>query len=325
MDELSELRARRMIAQGLAFSAAHPAGLSDPATVARHLLALQGQSYPGGIRAIGLRCGKSDEDVLQAVADYEIVRGWPQRGTLHFMPAEDVRWMMRLCFPRIERAQSRRWPLIGLTEDLVDAARTELYGALLERGHSDPLPRSSIYQVLRESGVDPGDNRGAHLMRYFGSQGDLIQGPKVGAQESFLHVDRLPTRQREFSGDEALAELGTRYFRSHGPASIKDLAWWSGLKMAQVRQAASLAEEVCSFEVSGQTYWMAKWQEDVTEAELQDAIDRQFTLPAFDEILLGYGDKSLILADEHRPSVLTKNGLSWAFTVSGGKVTGGAK
>jgi hypothetical protein len=32
--------------------------------------------------------------------------------------------------------------------------------------------------------------------------------------------------------EEALAELSERYFTSHGPASLQDFTWWSGLTVA---------------------------------------------------------------------------------------------
>lgn len=100
MTEIStrELLARRLIAQGLAGSAARPRCRSALG-VARALLAVQGQTYPAGIRALALRSGRTDEEVLGEVAILRLVRSWPQRGTLHFLPAEDVRWLSRLLYP----------------------------------------------------------------------------------------------------------------------------------------------------------------------------------------------------------------------------------
>ncbi|GAB2516427.1 hypothetical protein CATRI_12925 [Corynebacterium atrinae] len=318
MDPLDELRARRLIAQGLAPSAAAPR-LDSATAVTTHLLALQGQNYRAGIRAIALRCSLDDAAVLAAVDKHRVVRGWPQRGTLHFMPAEDVRWMMGLCSVRIARGLARWSEQMGLSPTAVDEARAAFHAELKQRGPHDPLPRLEAYGVLAAAGVDPGDGRGPHLMRAFGGEGDVVQGPRMGAQDTFMHVDQLPVAQREV--EDPLEEMGTRYARSHGPVSAKDLVWWSGLTVRQSRAALAAARGVMAW---GEDYVMADWQADVTTAELAEALDREYTLPAFDEILLGYGDKSLILADEHRPNVLTKNGLSWPFTVANGVVTGRA-
>ena len=318
MTTLPELRARRMIAQGLA-------GTSRSAgEVARWMLACQGQTYPAGIRALALRGPLDDAAVLAAVDGFEVVRAWPQRGTLHFLAAEDARWLMRLCNPRVARAQAARRPGLGLTEVHVAAAREAFHAELLSRDLADPLPRPQAYELFAATGVDPADGRGPHLLRAFGGEGDVVQGPKIGAVETFVHVDKLPVVQRELAGEEALAELGTRYLHSHGPASVKDLVWWAGLTVAQAKRAVALALDVVSLIVEGEEYWMGQWQEGVGMQELREVLATTFALPAFDEILLGYGDKSLILADELRPQVLTKNGLSWPFLMADGVVTGRA-
>ncbi|MDO5669744.1 MAG: winged helix DNA-binding domain-containing protein [Corynebacterium sp.] len=311
MDQLAELRARRLIAQGL-----HSPGRSA-ADAARWMLGVQGQKYADGIRALSLRGPLDDAAVLADVDKHQIVRAWPMRGTLHFLPAEDARWMMRLCGPRVARAQMQRRPGLGITEAQVDTARKALHSAL--RGGA--LTRPQVYEVFAQAGVDPAEQRGPHLVRAFGGEGDVVQGPRQGAVETFLHVDDLPVAQRELAGEEALAELGTRYLHSHGPANVKDLVWWAGLTVAQAKKAFALARDVVEF---GEGYWMGEWQRGVDKQELEAALAATYELPAFDEILLGYGDKSLILADELRPQVLTKNDLSWPFLMCGGVVTGRA-
>ena len=95
MQPLQELRARRMIAQLLAPSAAHRDIGVDADTLRQetnaavyaldHLYAVQGQNYNAGVRAIALRAGCSTDTVLEGIHDYSIVRSWPMRGTLHFL------------------------------------------------------------------------------------------------------------------------------------------------------------------------------------------------------------------------------------------------
>lgn len=317
----TELHARRLLAQGLAATAARPR-LYTADEVARHMLALQGQTYPAGIRAISLRAGVDEAAVLAAVDKREIVRAWPQRGTLHFLPAEDARWMMQLCNPRPLRAAAQRRPRLGITPAEFERAR-QTFHVKLQELQGEPLSRSAAYEVFAAAGVDPAQGRGSHLLRTFGSDGQVVQGPKQGRQETFLLIDSLPVRQRELAGEEALAELGTRYFHSHGPATVKDLAWWSGLTVADARKARLLAREVIEIDLAGQTYVMGAWQQQVTRAELAAALQADYFLPAFDEYLLGYGERSSALPEHLRAEVLTKNGLSWSFHVSGGVVTGG--
>jgi hypothetical protein len=62
---------------------------------------MQAQDYLGVLWSIGLRSGACTEaDVEQAIADRTIVRTWPMRGTLHFVCAADVHWMLQLLTPR---------------------------------------------------------------------------------------------------------------------------------------------------------------------------------------------------------------------------------
>lgn len=305
-----ELLARRLIAQGLAPSAARPP-LASGLDVAEHLLALQGQTYDAGIRALALRAGCDEQKVLEDIARFRVVRCWPQRGTLHFMPAADVRWMSRLLYPRVASSQKSRRPSLGLSEDMVAAASEALHGAATE-----PLTRAEVYELFAETGVDPTDGRGSHLLRAFGGAGDLVQGPKAGNQETFLHVDALPTVQRE--PEEPLTELAQRYVEGHGPVSVADLQTWSKLSKSQAAKALA-STEATTVNHDGQRLWMAGWQEDVTASEIDGALKIRLELPAFDEYLLGYANKDWIVPDEIRANVLTRNGLSWPWVMEGGR------
>ncbi len=55
-------------------------------------------------------CGRSmlgRRQIERAVAEREIVRTWPMRGTLHFLAAADVHWMLELLTPRILQVRRR--------------------------------------------------------------------------------------------------------------------------------------------------------------------------------------------------------------------------
>ena len=312
MYELSrdELLARRLIAQGLAPSAARPS-LASALDVAEHLLALQGQTYDAGVRALSLRAGCDDDKVLKEIESYCVVRCWPQRGTLHFMPAADVRWMSRLLYPRIAASQKSRRPSLGLSEEMFEACSEALHSAA-----TTPLTRAQVYELFAETGVDPTEGRGSHLLRAFGGAGDLVQGPKDGNQETFLHVDALPVAQHEPA--HPLHELGQRYISGHGPVSVEDLQAWSKLSKTQATTALKSADARRTRH-DGQDFWMATWQEDVSAEDIRTALELRLELPAFDEYLLGYANKDWIVPDEIRVNVLTKNGLSWPWVMEGGR------
>lgn len=314
--DLAELRARRLIAQRLSPTAALKP-LTTPLAAAGWMTATQGQTYRAGIRALGLRSGVDDETVLAAVERHEIVRCWPQRGTLHFVTAPDARWLMRLGSPRVEAAAANRRPGLGLSPDDVVRARAALHDGLLAA--DAPVTRSGCYAIFAAAGIDPRQSRGPHLLRAFGGDGDVVQGPRQGREETFLHVAQLPLESRRPA--EPAVESARRYVLSHGPATVRDYAWWSGLTMAESTEAlvkASMLDDV----IEHDGFWMGAWQEAVTDPELAAALEVELHLPAFDEFLLGYHDKSYALPDQLRPRVLTKNGISWDFVVRGGVVVG---
>lgn len=312
VDTDAELRARRLIAQGLAESAAGPV-LDSPQAAASWMLATQGQLYASGIEALAIRSHTPTEQVLAAVRHGDIVRTWSQRGTHHFLARKDAGWMMLLCNPRIEAAAAKRRPGLGLTPENVQTARQVLHQAAA----TEAVPRTVAYQLFADVGIDPGEGRGPHLLRSLGGEGALVQGPRRGNEDTFVLLKENPGS--EPSEDEALKVLAERYFTARGPAGIKDLAWWSGLTMTQARRGLALAEEL----VEWQGYWMGAFQEKVSSRELALALKTTHRLPAFDEYLLGYQNRSQVCAAEHIPTVgPTKNGMCRPFTLVSGVVTG---
>ena len=54
-----------------------------------------------------------------------------------------------------------------------------------------------------------------------------------------LLAERAP-HARMLARDEALAELTMRYFMSHGPATIQDFVWWSGLTVVDAKAGLAM-------------------------------------------------------------------------------------
>ncbi|MBE6476460.1 MAG: winged helix DNA-binding domain-containing protein [Propionibacteriaceae bacterium] len=315
-----EIAARRLIAQLLAPSQAHPLAGREltPHDVCRWMLAIQGQNYTGGLEAVAIRQGRrrSRRWTEGAEADLEagrIARCWPQRGTLHFMAAEDVAWLSRLCgLPRANAYAA--W--LGLPAGF-DEPRRVLHEALA----AGPLTRRQCYEAFARAGLDQAARHGPRLLRVLGSEGMVVQGARRGAEEVFRLTDQLPVPQRTLTGEEALAELATRYVSSHGPATLDDLVWWTHCGRTTARRALELGT---GYHRDG-AYYVPDWQAGITTRELERALARTYTLPPFDEYLLGYTDRTGILPEELRPQVLTSNGLSWHFTVRRGVVRGRAE
>ena len=262
-----------------------------PASVVAWFGAVQAQDYLGGLWAVGLRTQDAVQgDIELAIAEREIVRTWPMRGTLHFVAADDVRWMLDLLNPRIIRRHAlrleREFELDKTTLARCRRVLTQLLGGRA------PLTRDEIYRALQEKGITPTGQRGVHILGRLAQEGLICLGPRAGKQPTFTLLDEWLPDVRGLLRDEALAELALRYFTGHGPATVNDFSWWSGLSLAESRAGLSLAERRLSREVvKGQTQWYAPAERRTRRKPLPAA----HLLPPFDEYLVGYRERSAVL------------------------------
>jgi hypothetical protein len=289
-----------------------------PEEVVRWLGAMQAQDYPQALWAIGLRLQSATvADVERAISDGRIVRTWPMRGTLHFVPPEDARWMLKLSASRILARDGRRLEQLGLDEEVMERCRELFYDAL--RGHKR-LSRPEMMQVLEEAGIGTGNQRGYHILWYLSQSGLICPGPMRDKQQTFVLLDEWVPDSRELSREEALAELAGRYFASHGPATVHDLAWWAGLTVTEARSGLEATMPgLVSEKKDGKEYWMAGDAPDHTARDGSSV----HLLPAFDEYLLGYKDRGAVLAVEDAQRVVPgKNGIFFPTIVVGGRVVG---
>ncbi|AEK37104.1 hypothetical protein CVAR_1752 [Corynebacterium variabile DSM 44702] len=322
--DTTDLRARRLIAQLLSPSAARPP-LDSLAETATWLTAVQAQNAAAGREALALRTG-ADSLSPADLSAAGVVRSWSQRGTHHYLPARDVRWITLLCSPRVQRASAKRRGLLGLTDADVDLGRTALLAALVD---GTSLTRTQCYGAFRDAGVDPDGGRGPHMLRHFGGEGDIIQGIPAGREETFVLHDAAVSDPVDLTGEDALGALATRYFRSRGPATVKDFAWWTGLTVTDAKKGTALAVAagavIEASAADGRTMYLGDWQVDVTDAELADAVSPEHAdipLPAFDEYLMAYTDRSDIITPDVTAEVgPTKNGLVHPSVLRAGVVT----
>jgi hypothetical protein len=279
---------RRLRAQRLS-----SARLSSPADVVGWFGAVQAQDYAGALWAIGLRLvdGRA-RDVERAIAERAIVRSWPMRGTLHFLNAADARWMIELLAPRALAAAAGRLRALGIDRPLLSKARRVLVKHL-EGGRR--LARPQVYEVFEQAGISTAEQRGLHLLWCFAHDGLVCVGPHEGKQPTFALLEEWLPGGRRLARDEALAELAHRYFAAHGPATDRDFAWWSGLPLGDARGAIAAAGRALGEEtLEGDGYWLAA--EGPPPAASREAA---FALPPFDELMVGYEDRSAAIEPQH--------------------------
>jgi len=151
------------------------------------------------------------------------------------------------------------------------------------------LTRSALRTVLDNAGVEGNDAlRVAHILLRAELDGVVCSGPRVGKQFTYALLDERVPSAKPLTRDEALFELTRRYFRSHGPATLQDFAWWSGLAAADVKRGVdSLGKDLESASIEGKIYWSAR------ATTRTRATPVTHLLPVFDEYFVAYKDRQV--------------------------------
>ncbi|WP_285116910.1 winged helix DNA-binding domain-containing protein [Leifsonia sp. fls2-241-R2A-40a] len=301
----------------------------DPAAAARRLLALQGQDFAAGCWALALRTtGATQADVLAELDAGRIIRSWPMRGTLHFVPPEDLRWMLSVTADRMVAGLGRRQQQLGLeAADFAHAA--DVVTAALTGGNS--IGRAELMQLWEDAGIATTGQRGYHLIYYLAQTGLLCWGPVVrvgngNPTQALVLLDEWAPAPPPLSADEALAQFLLRYLHGHGPATVRDFVWWTKGTVAGAKTArAVLGDALTTLEVDGVEYLVTAELLERAAATPASRAEKEAVhlLPGFDEYLLGYQDRSPILDDEHAELIVPGgNGIFQPIIVAGGRIVG---
>jgi hypothetical protein len=294
-----------------------PAG--TPAEAVRRLTAVQAQDLPGALVSVALRTAGGSRTAVEAALDArEVVRSWPMRGTLHLTAAEDLRWMLDLLGPRVLAGAATRRAALELTDDDVHQARELAIGALTGGRR---LTRGELLTAIADGGVSTAGQRGYHLLWYLAQTGTLVLGPMQSGEQLFVLLDEwlpaTPPRDR----DEALGELALRFFAGHGPATVKDLVRWAGVRVRDVTVGLAIAApHLERLDVDGTEHWLDPATPDRLATARDDA-EGVHLLPGFDELVLGYADRSCTVPPEFADRIVPgNNGMFRSTVVSGGRV-----
>ena len=290
--------------------------LERPGQAVAWLGAMQAQDYASVKWAIGLRCrSTTDAGIEQAIAHKTIVRTWLMRGTLHVVAASDVRWMLALLAPRLIANSARRYQQLEL-DDAAFACSFETLTRVLQGGKQ--LTRAEVLLALEQAGIPTTDQRGYHILRRAGLEGLICFGPIQGKQQTFVLLGEWVPDGQHKKRDDALAELAERYFRSHGPATLQDFVWWSGLRVADARAGLEMAKTQLHHEaIDGQTYWRPQ-----NGPIPKDPSPTAYLLPAYDEYFLGYKTRNAVLDSKYDMQVVSSNGVFRTIIVMDGQIVG---
>lgn len=290
------------------------------ADVVHTLVAVQAQDYAGARWALGQRlAGVTDAEVEAEVAAGRILRTHVLRPTWHFVTPRDIRWLLALTGPRVAAALASYNRTLELTGDVLRRG-TDAIARALEGGRQ--LTRPELRDVLARAGIITAGHRLARLVMQAEIDAIICSGARRGKEFTYALLDEcvppMPPRDR----DEALGELGRRYFATRGPASPQDFAWWSGLSVADARRAiAAAGPGLERVEMDGKALWWVRSGSTIRSRKVAAHL-----LPNYDEYFIGLRDRSA-MAQRAGSVALVTGGDARVTHVAlvGGQLVGGWK
>lgn len=309
--------------------------LNRPEDVVTWLGAVQAQDYPAAKWAVGLRTQSlSDDDIEQAFASGAILRTHIMRPTWHFVTPDDIRWLLTLTSPHVHAANAYWYRKMELDDETFTRSNAILARALQ---NEQQLTRSECAALLQQAGIATDDSGRLNLLIMHAElDGVICSGQRRGKQHTYALLDARAPQGKNVDRSEALAELTRRYFTSHGPATLQDFVWWSGLSTTDARNGlAMISSHLSSMAIGNTNYWFAAkllsssgdlrantspelpipptgdhphakkaslgqdYQQPVSVAAEQTPPQPVHLLPNYDEYTVGYTDRSTIFNISH--------------------------
>lgn len=269
--------------------------LTSADSIVEWMGAMQAQEYEQAKWAVGSRLpGSALKDIEFAISKKTIVRTWLLRGTLHFVSAKDVHWMLELVAPGIIPRLRARHEELGLKEN-----QFELFYSILTENlqGGKELSRTELTELFQEKGIDAKGPRLYHILL----KAALDQIICCGKKNDLFRL--LGKGRNKMSREDSLKQLAKKYYFSHGPATTDDFATWAGIPLKDARNGTEAAGRALhNFQFENKIYWHGgtKNRHDLPECML---------LAGFDEYYLGYKEKNITADSKHVQHIVQKNGI----------------
>ncbi|MBK7212481.1 MAG: AlkZ family DNA glycosylase [Bacteroidales bacterium] len=288
----------------------------SPVDVVSSMGAMQAQDYAMLKWAIGLRLSKPGLKFVDEAFDKgEIVRTHLMRPTWHVVAAADLRWLLNLTAPRIKSSLTSRHRDLGLTTAIISSCLSIVQRSLENHNH---LTREELISELEKTGIDTGENRASHILMMAELDNLICSGKHKNGKPSYALMDEWVPKKDILSREDSLKKLAITYFSSHGPATIRDFTWWSGLNQGDAMKGIESASNVLISEtIDGNKYWMG--ENFLTQGAAKSGV---FLLPAFDEYLISYADRKEIIIPGVERKAISDNGVFRPVVIENGKIIG---
>lgn len=274
---------------------------------------MQSQDFEAAKWALALRMqNATNAGIGEAFNRGTILRTHLMRPTWHFVAHDDIRWLLELTGPRVNLRCGPNYRKLGLDDAEFKRSRKVLEQALKNGKH---LTRSELRKRLNESGVAANDTiRLAHILIRAELDRVVCSGPRIGKQFTYALFEDRASAAKKIDRDEALAKLTRCYFTSHGPATLQDFVWWSGLSVADAKRGLELVErQLEKVLVEEKVYWKFR-SSDAPRKSLNAA----HLLPVYDEFFVAYKDRQVVFdPQDGKPSLTSWDLLGPTIIING--------
>ena len=311
MKNLPDISAARLINQQIVSSE-----FTKAKDLLAHMGAVQSQDYAMSKWAIGLRVpGSTEKRIEKALDKGDILRTHVLRPTWHLIPAADIYWMLSLSAGKIKALMKTMDRQLELTEKIFTRSNNIIAACVEAGGH---VERDTIAASLEKGGISLQKNRLSHLLIRAELDQLICSGKMKNDKRTYaLLPERVPIKKM-FSREESLAILAKKYFTSRGPATIADFSWWAGLSLTDAKNGLELAKSnLVAEKINGLLYWCSsnfRWPVKHSPSV--------YLLPAYDEFIISYKDRTASMASQHHKKVLGVNGIFNPVIIVNGQVTG---
>lgn len=291
---------------------------NDPAEVVEWMGAVQGQEYRLMRWAVAMRTKKPSAEAFQQAYDSgRIIRQHLMRGTWQLVAGSDFHWMMDLFAPKATKVIKGWMRANGI--DIPEEEEERIREVLLRTAHKKKsATKEDFAEAIARQGITMDDHRLSYHIRFAELKGFLCSGDLLPMKATYSVASEKIPRGETLERDEALARITLKYFRSRQPATLEDFVWWTGLSLTDCRRGISLLGD-----------WLHIERQDGREFYVTDdcrtgrAHKGQYLLvPPYDEYLIGYKSRDIVLPPEHRHKAHNNSGNFSPIIVRDGTVCG---
>lgn len=287
--------------------------LKTPQDIVSYMGAMQAQNFLMSKWAVGIRLQNTTEaKIEEAYNKGKILRTHVLRPTWHLVSSKDIYWMLKLTAPRIKSSLKSRWKELELSDSVFSKCNKIIEKALSDGEH---LTRNQLKEKIK---IDTGNNRLSHILLRAELDQVICSGADKGKTQTYALLPERVPEQQTLNKEEALALLANKYFASRGPATLEDFTWCSGLTIKDAKQALeSVKSNFNPVKINSQIYWYS--DSNYSSRKTKSSVH---LLPAFDEFIISYKDRSAVLASEEHSKAISANGMFYPTIAVNGKVAG---